>query len=532
MQRERLGGQRAPGRRLCLLAQLPPAAARGRPAPFAADLQVGERADQQPDGDGEQDDRERGGEAAGGRSEEGRKTLDGGVRDTDDGVEQRRRWTWAYPCGPEGRWTRRQPAQRRVSARADTTAGHADGARGRGRPAASGSSRRGSRRTRGPRARAPTPAGRAARRAAAARPRRRPATTSSGRRHGGEAEHELRWTRARRGALQGGEHPEPHSSMPIDASRAAQRHRFPRVATGYIARPWDFGDRPATTISEEMAEEAEAQDLLTLGVEEEYLLVDAVEPRAVEAVEEVFDQVPRRAPRTRCSTSYMRSQIEVASPPQLELRELRAGDARLRTGLADAAERGRRPAGRGRRRARPPGRTPGSSTSRATTGCGNASATSPPASGMSGMHVHVSIPDPETGVQVLNHLRPWLPIFQAATANSPLFAGHDTGYASWRSMLWERWPTVGPTPYLESHEQYETLVADLVASGAMLDEGMLYWYARLSANYPTVEIRMGDVCPTAGRRDAAGRAGPGPGRHAAARHPRRRAGARTCRTRC
>ena len=63
-------------------------------------------------------------------------------------------------------------------------------------------------------------------------------------------------------------------------------------------------------------------------------------------------------------------------------------------------------------------------------------------------------------------------------------------------MLWERWPTVGPTPYLESHEQYETMVADLVASGAMLDEGMLYWYARLSANYPTVEIRMGDVCPT------------------------------------
>jgi carboxylate-amine ligase len=119
-----------------------------------------------------------------------------------------------------------------------------------------------------------------------------------------------------------------------------------------------------------------------------------------------------------------------------------------------------------------------------------------PGAGLNGMHVHVSVPDPETGVQVLNHLRPWLPIFQAATANSPFFAGRDTGYASWRSMLWERWPTVGPTPYLESHEQYETMISDLIASGAMLDEGMLYWYARLSANYPTVEIRMGDVCPT------------------------------------
>jgi carboxylate-amine ligase len=61
-------------------------------------------------------------------------------------------------------------------------------------------------------------------------------------------------------------------------------------------------------------------------------------------------------------------------------------------------------------------------------------------------------------------------------------------------MLWERWPTVGPAPYLDSHDHYLTLVADLIASGAMLDEGMLYWYARLSANYPTIEIRMGDVC--------------------------------------
>jgi carboxylate-amine ligase len=63
-------------------------------------------------------------------------------------------------------------------------------------------------------------------------------------------------------------------------------------------------------------------------------------------------------------------------------------------------------------------------------------------------------------------------------------------------MMWERWPTVGPTPYLESFEQYQTLVADLQASGAMLDEGMLYWYARLAVNYPTVELRMGDVMPT------------------------------------
>ena len=250
----------------------------------------------------------------------------------------------------------------------------------------------------------------------------------------------------------------------------------------------------ATTISDEMADEAAAQGLLTLGVEEEYLLVDAAEPHAVELVEEVFDQLSDDI-RDSVQHEFMRSQIETASPPQLELSDLFDSMTRLRAGLAAATERaGARLVAVGANPA------PGEYTRivdkpryhRMRERFGDLS----PGAGLNGMHVHVSVPDPETGVQVLNHLRPWLPIFQAAAANSPFFAGQDTGYASWRSMLWERWPTVGPTPYLESHEQYETMISDLVASGAMLDEGMLYWYARLSATYPTVEIRMGDVCPT------------------------------------
>ena len=226
----------------------------------------------------------------------------------------------------------------------------------------------------------------------------------------------------------------------------------------------------------------------------EYLLVDAVEAHGVEAVEEVFDRLPDHL-RGSVQHEYMRSQIEVASPPQLELGELFDAMRQLRSGLATAAEK----AG-ARLLAAGVAPAPGPQARivdkpryhRMQERFGALS----PGLGMSGMHVHVSIPDDETGVQILNHLRPWLPILQAATANSPIFSGSETGYASWRSMLWERWPTVGPTPYLQSVEQYETLIGDMVASGAMLDEGMLYWYARLSAAYPTVEIRMGDVTPT------------------------------------
>ena len=250
----------------------------------------------------------------------------------------------------------------------------------------------------------------------------------------------------------------------------------------------------ATTITGEMAAEAASQDLLTLGVEEEYLLVDAVEPYGVEAVEAVVEQVPAEL-RESVQREYMRSQIEVASPPQLRLSGLHDAMKELRQGLACAAKRaGARLIAVGAAPATGPAtRIVESSRYRQMRErFGDLS----PGQGLNGMHVHVSIPDPESGVQILNHLRPWLPILQATAANSPIFAGHETGYASWRSMMWERWPTVGPTPYLESHEQYETLVNDLIASGAMLDEGMLYWYARLSAHYPTVELRLGDVCPT------------------------------------
>jgi carboxylate-amine ligase len=250
----------------------------------------------------------------------------------------------------------------------------------------------------------------------------------------------------------------------------------------------------ATTISEEMQDEAEAKGLLTLGVEEEYLLVDAAEPRAVEAVEEVFDHVGDDI-REFVQHELMRSQIETASPPQLELKDLHDALRRLRSGLATAAEAaGARLVAAGTAPASGPNVrfVDNPRYHRMRERFGDLS----PGAGLCGMHVHVSVPDPETGVQILNHLRPWLPIFQAATTNSPLSGGHDTGYSSWRSVMWERWPTVGPAPYLKSFEHYETLVSDLIASGAMLDDGMLYWYARLSANYPTIELRMGDVCPS------------------------------------
>ncbi|MFF5313568.1 glutamate--cysteine ligase 2 [Streptomyces massasporeus] len=115
-----------------------------------------------------------------------------------------------------------------------------------------------------------------------------------------------------------------------------------------------------------------------------------------------------------------------------------------------------------------------------------------------GCHVHVSVESDEEGVAVVDRLRPWLSVLRALSANSPFWQGKDTGYSSYRSRVWGRWPSAGPAEIFGSAERYHRLVSDMVATGVILDDGMIYFDARLSQQYPTVEIRVSDVCLHAG----------------------------------
>lgn len=111
-----------------------------------------------------------------------------------------------------------------------------------------------------------------------------------------------------------------------------------------------------------------------------------------------------------------------------------------------------------------------------------------------GCHVHVGVADDEEGVAVLDRIGPWLSCLLAMSANSPFWHGEDSGYASYRSQVWRRWPTAGPTDTFGSAGRYRAVVDGLIASGAALDEGMVYFDARLSHRYPTIEVRVPDVC--------------------------------------
>ncbi len=110
-----------------------------------------------------------------------------------------------------------------------------------------------------------------------------------------------------------------------------------------------------------------------------------------------------------------------------------------------------------------------------------------------GCHVHVSVADDEEGVAVLNRIRIWLPVLTALTANSPFWQGQDTGYASYRSQVWRRWPSAGPTDVFLDAATYHRLVDDVLATETMLDTGQIYFDARLSEKWPTVEVRTADV---------------------------------------
>jgi carboxylate-amine ligase len=233
----------------------------------------------------------------------------------------------------------------------------------------------------------------------------------------------------------------------------------------------------------------------TVGVEEEFLLLDPDSWTNRPVADEARDALPGFA-RERSRTEFRRSMFEMVTPVCTGLPELRRHLLENRCAAAGSAAAagatlvavGATPVGE------PDLAVEDTPRFHAIARHYGPIAHDP---ALCGCHVHVGVPDRALAVQVCTMIRPWLPVVQAMTANSPFAAGADTGHASWRCIALERWPSLGPSPYLESLEDYERTVSELVDTGVMLDDSMVLWWARPSARYPTVEVRVGDVCPTA-----------------------------------
>ncbi|SOD70847.1 carboxylate-amine ligase [Jatrophihabitans sp. GAS493] len=112
-----------------------------------------------------------------------------------------------------------------------------------------------------------------------------------------------------------------------------------------------------------------------------------------------------------------------------------------------------------------------------------------------GTQVHVGLADRDVAVSVAQRVSRDLPTLLSLSASSPFWHGTDTGYASIRTIIWQRWPTAGTFGELTSASQYDDLVSDLISSGVIADAKMAYFDVRPSSHVPTIELRVCDGCP-------------------------------------
>ena len=239
---------------------------------------------------------------------------------------------------------------------------------------------------------------------------------------------------------------------------------------------------------------APRQPPLTVGIEEEYLLVErasrdlAAEPPASMLAECEAQLEGRVAPE------FLRAQIEVGTHPHATVAEARADLAHLRATVARVSgEHGLAPI---------------------------AASTHPFARWQEqqhvhkerydalardlqavarrllicGMHIHVGVDDDELRIDLMNQMSYFLPHLLALTTSSPFWGGEDTGLKSYRLTVFDALPRTGLPDRYESFGEYQRVVGQLIQGGLMEDATKLWWDLRPNAKFPTLEMRIGDVC--------------------------------------
>ena len=256
--------------------------------------------------------------------------------------------------------------------------------------------------------------------------------------------------------------------------------------------PRQRGTGPDVTGPDGPPEAAGAAGGITLGVEEEFVLLDPWTGAAALAgpdVARMRDGEPGIRPEV------MRFQVETATRVCTSLDDLGRELTRLRRLAADvAASAGCLLVATGIVPYRAPGLAAMTDQPRYRQLARHYGPLVAEAGGACGCHVHIGVPSRDLGVQVLARLRPWLAPLLAITVNSPIAGGRDTAWASCRYPAWSRWPTAAPPAVWPDAAAYDATVRRLIGRGAALDEQGIYLLARLSPRYPTVEVRVADAC--------------------------------------
>ena len=229
----------------------------------------------------------------------------------------------------------------------------------------------------------------------------------------------------------------------------------------------------------------------TFGIEEEYLLLDVETGEPTDSVDELIARLPHL--KHRAEHEFLSSQLETATHVCTTADEAYESLRFFRANASKEAEKlGLIVAGTGL----PPKCEEAANVlawHKRYQSLGNEIREVARDIFVTGTHVHVSIPSADAGVDALSRIARWAPVLLAMTANSPWWEMNDTGFASWRHMKSLTMPIAGYPPAFRDGNDYARSVEIFTESGLVLDVGAMSWVARLSQNYPTLELRIADA---------------------------------------
>ena len=232
----------------------------------------------------------------------------------------------------------------------------------------------------------------------------------------------------------------------------------------------------------------------TIGIEEEYFLVDAETKLATRHMPEDFMRAAKSATDGRAGGEFLQSQVEVISSPHSSMAEARAELRHLRqTVAAVAAEHGLAILAAGTHPTAfwasslqtPKERYDAVMHDLQMIGRRNM---------LCGMHVHVELPDPDDRVDVMCRMLPYLPLFLALSTSSPFWQARRTGLKGYRLAAYDELPRTGVPELFRTKEEFDAYIAALVRAGVIEDSSFVWWAIRPSFNHPTLELRAPDCC--------------------------------------
>ncbi len=231
----------------------------------------------------------------------------------------------------------------------------------------------------------------------------------------------------------------------------------------------------------------------TIGIEEEYFLVDAGTKSVTRRMPVEFLDAARKATDDRVVSEFLQSQVEVVSQPHRDIKAAREEIRGLRQtlgkiaasyGLAIIAAGTHPSADWGNSRQSEGDRYDAVMDDLQMIGQRNM---------LCGLHVHVEIPDPDERVDVMTRMLPYLPLFIALATSSPFWRSRLTGLKGYRLAAYDELPRTGVPELFHTKAEYDAYVDALVKAGVMKDSSYIWWSIRPSQKHPTLELRAPDV---------------------------------------